>query len=76
MKQVLVLTAALLATAMTGFNCDRNSGDYTILVDREDTLYLLPGNYSGARTGRLKPGTNSGPSSACWRVAAALTSSS
>ncbi len=46
MKQILILTAALVAAAGTGLSC-KHSGDYTVLVDREDSLLVIEGGYTG-----------------------------
>jgi hypothetical protein len=45
MKRLLTLTAVLVAVAGTGLYC-KHAGDYTVLLDREDSLLVNEGTYS------------------------------
>lgn len=47
MRQLL-LAALLVAIAGTGLDC-RSPEDYTVLVGREDSLFVLAGSYVGER---------------------------
>lgn len=46
MKRLLALVFAVLAATGTGLNC-KKTGDYTVLVDREDSMFVTKGGYTG-----------------------------
>lgn len=46
MKRALLLVAVLVAVAGTGLDCKR-AGDYTVLVDRDDSMDVTAGGYTG-----------------------------
>lgn len=52
MKRLLTMTVLLAALAGTGLNCSTD-GEYTVLIDREDSLLVNEGSYSAERCALL-----------------------